>query len=199
MASIAPRPLASTLGCLGLERDNDRPSHHTRAALALAHYNRLVRRPLPRRLPAQGKLIERTPGLIRQARVVGSGAHQKVGPARDHQGEIVGTGMTTVGKAHLAWPHATTSETLRLAAPADLHHPNAQIREIKHRVHKPVVALVTRRHHRSGIDQDQALLARAGHRLRVALGQECGGKGAKPVGAGPQPLEDGGIYIAAHP
>ena len=101
--------------------------------------------------------------------------------------------MTAIGDAYFARLHPATSETLGLAASGDLHHPKAQSSKIEDGVHEPVVTLVTRRHYGGGVDCNQPLLARIRHRLRVALGQECGGNGAQPVGAGPQPVEDGDI------
>ena len=45
----ALRPRPGRLGCFRLERNDDRPGRHARAALALAHHHRLVGRPFPRR------------------------------------------------------------------------------------------------------------------------------------------------------
>jgi hypothetical protein len=70
-------------------------------------------------------------GLVDKPRIVGGGVHVDVGPARNHQGQIVGTGVTAVGDAYFARPHPTASETLRLAALGDFHHPKALSNEIE--------------------------------------------------------------------
>jgi hypothetical protein len=178
----------------GLERDDDQPGRHACAALALGHHHGPIGRSLARRRSAQRQPVERATGLIDQARVVGSGAYEEVGSARDDFGQIVGAGMTAVGDAHLARPRTTAGEALGLAALGHLDHAKAQLGEVEDGMHEPVAALVAGWHHGGGVHRHQAVPACVGHhRLRVALGQERSGDSTQPVSAGPQPIEEGDI------
>ncbi|UIJ99815.1 hypothetical protein LZK82_06330 [Rhizobium leguminosarum] len=126
---------------------------------------------------------------IQQARVVGRGADQKIGPGLDHLSQIGRLGVGAVGNPKLAGLNAAR-QSFGFMAIGDFHRTERQPRKVEHRMHHPVGPLRPRRCNHRGVNRHQPQVTMyAGEGLGTAFGKQLRNQAAHPIGTGLQTLK----------